>query len=151
MSVKDQSIVVSAAILAGACIGSSLTFWLANRRGRKPERAPGIKAWRMSKWIKHNGILRTQGLCGDFSNMPSSTAQQTTEALDKLDGILKDVGIPRSNLLAITIFIADMSTFDEMNSVYDQWVDPIGLPTRLCVQATMGHGAAVEFRAEAYY
>lgn len=108
----------------------------------------------MSKWIKHNGILRTQGLCGDFSKIPgSSTAQQTAEALDKLDGILKDAGITRRHLLAITIYIADISpeNFEEMNSVYDKWVDPEGLPTRLCVQAKIGHGAAVEFRAEAYY
>ena len=37
-----------------------------------------------------------------------------------------------------------------MNSVYDKWIDPEALPTRLCVQAKMGHGAAVEIRAEAY-
>lgn len=85
--------------------------------------------------------------------MPSSTAQQTTEALGKLDDILKEAGLQRKNLIAITIYIADISpeNFEEMNSVYDKWVDPEGLPTRLCVQAKMGHGAAVEIRAEAYY
>jgi enamine deaminase RidA (YjgF/YER057c/UK114 family) len=139
-------------MLAGLSMGASLLL-LWNYWRKDPLRAPGNKAWRMSKWIKHKGILRTQGLCGDFSNMPSSTAQQTTEALKKLDGILKDAGITRRHLLAITIFIADIShdNFEEMNSVYDKWVDPEGLPTRLCVQAKMGHGAAVEFRAEAYY
>eukprot|EP00586_Coscinodiscus_wailesii_P021003 CAMPEP_0172495814 /NCGR_PEP_ID=MMETSP1066-20121228/78012_1 /TAXON_ID=671091 /ORGANISM="Coscinodiscus wailesii, Strain CCMP2513" /LENGTH=123 /DNA_ID=CAMNT_0013267763 /DNA_START=168 /DNA_END=539 /DNA_ORIENTATION=- len=117
-----------------------------------PIRAPGIKAWRMSKWVKHGGILRTQGLCGDFAKMPSSTAQQTEEALQKLDDILKEAGLQRKNLIAITIYIADISpeNFEEMNGVYDKWVDPEGLPTRLCVQAKMGHGAAVEIRAEAY-
>jgi len=85
--------------------------------------------------------------------MPSTTAQQTTEALEKLDGILNDAGITRRHLLAITIYIADISptNFEEMNSVYDKWVDPEGLPTRLCVEAKMGHGAAVEIRAEAWY
>ena len=106
----------------------------------------------MSKWVKYGGILRTQGLCGDFSKMPSSTAQQTAEALEKLDGILEEAGLKRKNLIAITIYIADISpeNFEEMNNVYDKWVDPEGLPTRLCVQAKMGHGAAVEIRAEAY-
>jgi enamine deaminase RidA (YjgF/YER057c/UK114 family) len=62
---------------------------------------------------------RTQGLCGDFSKMPSSTAQQTTEALGKLDDILKEAGLQRKNLIAITIYIADISpeNFEEMNSV----------------------------------
>jgi enamine deaminase RidA (YjgF/YER057c/UK114 family) len=143
---------MTTAVLAGFSMGVSLLLWNSWRQD-PPIRAPGLKAWRMSKWIKHNGILRTQGLCGDFSNMPSSTAQQTREALKKLDGILKDAGITRRHLLAITIFIADIShdNFEEMNSVYDKWVDPEGLPTRLCVQAKMGHRAAVEFRAEAYY
>lgn len=142
--------------LAGALLASIVQ--LAKQRSSKPSfaqpiRGPGIKAWRMSKWVKYGGILRTQGLCGDFSKMPSSTAQQTTEALGKLDDILKEAGLQRKNLIAITIYIADISpeNFEEMNSVYDKWVDPEGLPTRLCVQAKMGHGAAVEIRAEAYY
>ena len=105
----------------------------------------------MSKWIKHGGIIRTQGLCGDFSKMPgSSVAQQTEETLAKLDEILKLTGVERKNLLAITIYLADLKDFDEMNKVYDSWVDPAGLPTRLCVEAGM-HGAKVEIRAEAYY
>ena len=116
-----------------------------------PIRAPGIKAWRMSKYVIYGGVLRTQGLCGDFSKMPSSTGQQTKEALEKLDGILSAAGLERKNLIAITIYIADISpeNFEEMNQVYDQWVDPDSLPTRLCVQAKMGHNAAVEIRAEA--
>lgn len=116
-----------------------------------PIRAPGIKAWRMSKYVIYGGVLRTQGLCGDFSKMPSSTGQQTKEALEKLDGILSEAGLERRNLIAITIYIADISpeNFEEMNQVYDKWVDPEGLPTRLCVQARMGHNAAVEIRAEA--
>ena len=117
----------------------------------EPKRAPGIKAWRMSKWIKHDGVLRTQGLCGDFSK-PSSTEQQTKEALEKLDNILKECGLTRKNLLSVTIFLKDIEMdFDEMNKVYDAWVDPKGLPTRLCVQAWMGPNVQVEIRAEAYY
>lgn len=105
----------------------------------------------MSKWIKHGGIVRTQGLCGDLTKPGSSVAQQTTEALERLDEILKLAGVERKNLLAITIFLADMKDFEEMNSVYDKWVDPQGLPTRLCVQAKIGHDAKIEIRAEAYY
>ena len=117
-----------------------------------PQRAPGNKPWRMSKWIKHRGVLRTQGLCGDFSKIPgSSVATQTAEALERLDEILKLAGCERKHLLAITIFLADLKDFEEMNSVYDKWVAPAGLPTRLCVQAKIGHQALVEIRAEAYY
>ena len=124
-----------------------------SKKGPPPIREPGVKAWRMSKFVKHGGIVRTQGICGDFKNMPSSTAVQTKEALDKLDAILIKAGVTRAHLLSITIFIADISpaNFDEMNEVYDKWIDPDNKPTRLCVQAGINHGAAVEFRAEAYY
>ena len=150
-----NTVSIAGAFLVGALLSNIVQ--LARHRSSStslapPIRAPGIKAWRMSKWVKYGGILRTQGLCGDFSKMPSSTAQQTAEALQKLDGILEEAGLKRKNLIAITIYIADISpeNFEEMNSVYDKWVDPEGLPTRLCVQAKMGHGAAVEIRAEAY-
>lgn len=149
---KDTAVIAAAAALGGAALFALISRVAAASSPSPPIRAPGIKAWRMSKWVKHGGVLRTQGLCGDFTKMPSSTAQQTAEALQKLDGILTAAGLERKNLLAITIYIADISpdNFEEMNSVYDKWVDPDGLPTRLCVQAKMGHGAAVEIRAEAY-
>lgn len=140
-------------LVTGLVAGALLCYQFMGGNKKQPViRAPGLKAWRMSKWVKHNGILRTQGLCGDFSKMPSSTAQQTAEALKKLDGILQEAGLSRKHLIAVTIFISDIrkENFEEMNSVYDKWVDPEGLPTRLCVQAKIGHGAAVEFRAEAY-
>jgi len=154
MNQNKESFLLGAGLLAGVALSS----FLENRRQGSnrplpPVRAPGIKSWRMSKWVKHNGILRTQGLCGDFSKMPSSTSQQTAEALEKLEEILKEAGLARKHLIAITIYIADISpeNFEEMNEVYDAWIDPQGLPTRLCVQAKMGHGAAVEIRAEACY
>mmetsp|Transcript_44678 Transcript_44678/g.54082 ORF Transcript_44678/g.54082 Transcript_44678/m.54082 type:complete len:156 (+) Transcript_44678:84-551(+) len=151
---NNNGTAITSAFIGGAAL-SALIFHVADIKSMSPSspiRAPGIKAWRMSKWVKHGGILRTQGLCGDFAKMPSSTAQQTEEALQKLDDILKEAGLQRKNLIAITIYIADISpeNFEEMNGVYDKWVDPEGLPTRLCVQAKMGHGAAVEIRAEAY-
>ena len=73
--------------------------------------------------------------------------------MEKLDGILKEAGVERKHLLSVTIFIADISddNFAEMNEVYDAWVDQAGLPTRICVQAYLGEGYAVEIRAEAYY
>jgi enamine deaminase RidA (YjgF/YER057c/UK114 family) len=128
-----------------------MTHQIVSKR-KPPLRAPGNKPWRMSQWVKHNGIIRTQGLCGDLSKIPgSSVATQTAEALEKLDEILKLAGVERKNLLAVTIFLADLKDFEDMNSVYDNWVDPAGFPTRVCVQAKIGHQALVEIRAKAYY
>ena len=151
LKIENQSLILG--LLAGAVLtwAHMESYKSTKKSNTLPIRAPGNKAWRMSKWIKHGGIIHTQGLCGDFSKMPgSSVAQQTEEALEKLDEILKLAGVERKNLLTVTIFLEDMKDFDEMNSVYDKWVDPAGLPTRLCVQAGT-HGAKVEILAEAYY
>ena len=77
-----------AALLAiGVCAGLLCAPRLAKRHAL-PIRAPGITAWRMSKWVKWGGVLRTQGLCGDLAKAATtSTAQQTTEALAKLDAM----------------------------------------------------------------
>ena len=139
-----------ALVAIGVCVGAVIAKRLLSTK--RPVRAPGVKAWRMSKWVKFGGVIRTQGICGDLSKChESSTATQTKEALAKLDAILTDAGVTRAHLIAVTIFIADISqaNFDEMNSVYDAWIDPQSKPTRLCVQAQIGHGAAVEIRAEA--
>ena len=144
------ALIISGAILCALISPKNVTA--TKQQFPPPIRAPGIKAWRMSKYVIYGGVLRTQGLCGDFTKMPSGTAQQTAESLEKLDGILIEAGLARKNIIAITIYIADISpeNFEEMNQVYDKWVDPEGLPTRLCVQAKMGHNAAVEIRAEAF-
>mmetsp|Transcript_68152 Transcript_68152/g.154183 ORF Transcript_68152/g.154183 Transcript_68152/m.154183 type:complete len:151 (-) Transcript_68152:242-694(-) len=139
-------------LATGLLCGLLLSPLFQSRMQQAPIRAPGVKEWRMSKWIKHGGVIRTQGIVGDLTKAAtSSVTQQTAEALGKLDDILAAAGVARANLLSVTVFLTDISKFDEMNEVYDKWVDPAGLPTRLCVQAKIGHGAALEIRAEAYY
>ena len=148
---KESAVALTIGVVAGAILTTLHVLQIARRS--KPIRAPGGKAWRMSKWVKHKGILRTQGLVGDFEKIPgSATAQQTAEALAKLDTILKEAGLTRRHLLSVKIFIADISdeNFAQMNSVYDKWVDQEELPTRICVEANLGPGFEIEIQAEAY-
>jgi len=114
-------------------------------------RGKSAKPWRMSKWVKHNKVLKCQGLVGAFDKIPgSSTAQQTAEALEKLESILKEAGSTKQDLLSVSIFIADYDkNFNEMNEVYDAWVDSEHAPVRICVQAYMGPGVEIEIQAEA--
>jgi enamine deaminase RidA (YjgF/YER057c/UK114 family) len=141
---KDTAVSLSVGVIAGALLAVTLT----KKKSTPPIRGPSNKPWRMSKWVQHNGVVRTQGLVGDPDK---SAAEQTQEALDKLDEILQEADLTRANLISVTIFIADYDNkFDEMNQVYDAWVDKAGLPTRLCVQAYLGPKYAVEIRAEAW-
>ena len=53
-----------AAVAAAAIVGVVLERIRARRNYALIERAPGFKAWRMSKWVKHAGRIATQGLVG---------------------------------------------------------------------------------------
>jgi enamine deaminase RidA (YjgF/YER057c/UK114 family) len=55
------------------------------------------------------------------------------------------VGSDKSKLLQATIWLADMSGYAEMNSVWDKWVSPGNTPARACVEAKL---AAPQYTVE---
>ena len=74
-----------------------------------------------------------------------TVAEQTKEVLATIDGYLAEVGSDKSKILQVQIWLADMATFAEMNSVWDAWVHPEAKPARACVQAAL---AASEWKVE---
>ena len=136
-----------ASVAAAAVVGVLLERIRARRSYALIERAPGFKAWRMSKWVKHAGRIETQGLVG--TDAASSIADQTAQALAKLDAILTEAGSSRDKLLSVTIYLRDIERdFEGMNGIYDAWLGT-DKPTRACVQAKLGHSWLVEIRAQA--
>uniref|UniRef100_A0A7S3K559 Uncharacterized protein n=1 Tax=Aureoumbra lagunensis TaxID=44058 RepID=A0A7S3K559_9STRA len=135
------------AILAGVCgVSVVLTLYLERLYQKKIRRAPGFKPFRMSKYVIHNGRMESQGITADPNK---DITGQTEEVLAKMDAILNEVNIPRSNLLSMWIFLNDMSDYNTMNKTYDKWVQAVDKPTRLCVQATLDPGCLIEIRASA--
>ena len=92
-----------ASVAAAAIVGVVLERIRARRNYALIERAPGFKAWRMSKWVKHAGRIETQGLVG--TDAASSIADQTAQALAKLDAILTEAGSSRDKLLSVAICV----------------------------------------------
>ena len=74
---------------------------------------------RMSEAVAHNGTLY---LAGQLGEPTGSVADQTRQALAAVDAILAKAGTDKTRILMVQIWLADMSTFAEMNSVYDTWV-----------------------------
>jgi enamine deaminase RidA (YjgF/YER057c/UK114 family) len=62
---------------------------------------------------------------------------QTRETLAKIDELLAAAGTSRSNLVSATIWLKDMSDYDGMNEVWDNWIDPERPPTRACGEVRM--------------
>jgi enamine deaminase RidA (YjgF/YER057c/UK114 family) len=65
--------------------------------------------------------------------------QQTKEVLAQIDRVLALAGSDKSRLLSATIYLRDMSDYQGMNAVWDQWLAGHHAPARACVQAQMAN------------
>ena len=90
---------------------------------------------RMSGAVVHGNTVY---LAGQVAPDPSAGVKgQTEQILKKIDGLLAGAGSSKSKLLSTTIWLANMGTFDEMNSAWDAWVDPANTPARATVEARL--------------
>lgn len=99
---------------------------------------------RMSKIVRHNGTIY---LCGQTAGDDTwDITEQTQRCLDKVDDLLKQAGSHRDKILSVTIYIRDITDFDDMNKVWDAWVANRDKPARACVEARMARESIlVEF------
>ncbi|WP_332698817.1 RidA family protein [Bosea sp. (in: a-proteobacteria)] len=95
--------------------------------------APGP---RMSKAVVHGDTVYLAGQVADKA-AGKSVAEQTKEILGIIDGLLAEAGSDKSKLLMVNIWLSDMSTFAEMNGVWDSWVSAGNTPGRATVEAKL--------------
>lgn len=88
---------------------------------------------RMSKIVKHNGVVY---LCGQVG-AGDSVAAQTEDCLARVDALLTQAGSSREQILQAIIWVADMADFAEMNAVWDAWVPEGHAPARACGEAKL--------------
>ena len=67
------------------------------------------------------------------------------DPIAQLDATLAEAGSDRTKLLSASIWLSDISTFDEMNKVWDGWVSNGNAPARATVEAKL---AAPQFKVE---
>ena len=89
---------------------------------------------RMSEAVAYNGIVWVAGQVG----RPGDTvAEQTRTCLAEVDRILAAAGTDKTRILSTQIWLADISAFGEMNSVWDQWVPAGHTPARATGEAQL--------------
>ncbi|WP_191236804.1 RidA family protein [Cobetia marina] len=90
---------------------------------------------RMSRAVIHHDTIY---FCGQVAeNRHEDISEQTRTMLAKVDALLERVGSDREHLLSATIYLRDMSLFEEMNQAWDAWVPEGHAPARACVEARM--------------
>jgi enamine deaminase RidA (YjgF/YER057c/UK114 family) len=99
---------------------------------------------RMSQAVVHGGVAYLAGQVAQDAR-GASVAEQTRAILARIDALLAQAGSDKTKLLSASIWLADIATFGEMNSVWDGWVAPGHAPARATVEARL---AAPDFLVE---
>jgi enamine deaminase RidA (YjgF/YER057c/UK114 family) len=97
---------------------------------------------RMSEAVIYNGIVWVAGQVGTPG---ASVSDQTRACLAEVDRILAEAGTDKTRILSAQIWLADMTTFAEMNAVWDAWVPQGHTPARATGEAKL---AAPEYKVE---
>lgn len=91
---------------------------------------------RMSDAVIHGGVAYLRGFVPvDAKGL--SVADQTRDVLVQIERVLDQIGSGKDRLLLASIWLSDISRIDEMNAVWDGWVDAAALPVRACVEARL--------------
>jgi enamine deaminase RidA (YjgF/YER057c/UK114 family) len=90
---------------------------------------------RMSQAVVHGNVVYLAGQVADDSS--ADVAGQTRQILTKIDSLLAEAGTDKSRLISANVWLSDISTFGEMNSVWDAWVTPGSPPARACVESRL--------------
>ena len=91
---------------------------------------------RMSRAVVHGNTVYLAGLTADKARGKSVT-EQTREILATIDGYLAKCGTDKSKLLSANLWLTDIGTWSEMNTVWDAWLSPGNPPARATVEAKL--------------
>jgi enamine deaminase RidA (YjgF/YER057c/UK114 family) len=98
---------------------------------------------RMSQAVVANGFVF---LAGQVATDPSVNVEgQTRQVLGEIDRLLAAAGTRKDRILSATIYLADVSTFAEMNRAWEAWVPADAKPARATVEAKL---VAPEYKVE---
>jgi 2-iminobutanoate/2-iminopropanoate deaminase len=99
------------------------------------------------------GTLYVSGLQGtdpETHALPSDFGQEVRNCLENVGHVLKDAHMNYSDVVSVQIFLADMSQFDQVNSLYKNYFTS-PYPARTTVQvAKLSLGARIEVAAIAH-
>ena len=90
---------------------------------------------RMSQAVVHGNTVYLAGQVAEDAS--ADVAGQTRQILAKIDSLLAESGTDKSKLLSANVWLSDISTFDQMNEVWDAWVTPGSPPARACVESRL--------------
>lgn len=108
------------------------------------------KTARMSQVVTYNGMALLSGQVAKDAS--ADVAGQTAQILAQIEELLSEVGSCKSDILSANIWLSDIRQFQQMNAVWDAWVDSENPPVRACVEARLARvELAVEIQVSAIH
>lgn len=100
-----------------------------------------------SQGVEYNGVFYFSGQIGidpKDSLLKGSFQEQIDQIMKNIDGLLAHCQLKRNNIIKTSIFLADLSNFDQVNQAYIEYFTP-PYPARSCIEASkLPKGALVE-------
>ena len=90
---------------------------------------------RMSRAVVHGDTIYLAGHV--HPEIGVGVKGQTRAILERIEQVLAEAGSDKSRILSVQVWLADITTFEQMNEVYDAWVDSANPPTRATVEARL--------------
>ncbi len=90
---------------------------------------------RMSQAVVHGDRVYLAGQVADDTSQ--DVAGQTRQVLAKIEDLLARAGSSKEKILSANVWLSDIGTFAEMNSVWDPWVSRENPPCRACVESRL--------------
>ncbi|MDP9019102.1 MAG: RidA family protein [Candidatus Eremiobacteraeota bacterium] len=97
---------------------------------------------RMSQATIHEHLIFT---AGQVDKSSSDVGAQTKAILEKIESLLVEAGSDKSRILIANIWLSDVSSFAEMNEVWESWITPETAPARATVGSIL---AGSEYKVE---
>jgi enamine deaminase RidA (YjgF/YER057c/UK114 family) len=88
----------------------------------------------MSQAVIHGDTVY---LAGQVGAPGASVTEQTKTILAQIEALLAEAGSKKEHILSATIWLADMSDFAEMNTVWDAWIAGENAPARATGEAKL--------------
>lgn len=104
---------------------------------------------RMSLAVNYGAMFETAGVAAEDTR--EDVQGQLRQVLATIDALMAEAGIGKERLTRVQIWIADYGHFDQVNEVYDAWLQGYPKPVRACVGADLGEGYLVEVQVFAVH
>jgi 2-iminobutanoate/2-iminopropanoate deaminase len=133
---KPFIMTVSLLLLCGGCVTSGAGKKIILPAGTQP-------GGRYSPGILVKGTLYISGQAGEDASgkVPDNFEAEVKLALDNIDTVLKAAGMSSADVVSVQIYLTDVATFQQMNTVYTAYFkEPRPTRTTVVVAKLVGPG-----------